>query len=112
MILPDPQAQKEPAVVKWNHYVCPSCHGITISKEFDDGVTPFMFRCRATPNCTDHARSSFYRCSQDPNQTPHVVFYRPTDRAEALANIKGYPKRFRKAMIEHWEKGGSLERKV
>ena len=107
--------------MKWNHYTCPKCGGITISKEFDEGVTPFMIRCRAkdtiengnrVQGCNGMAESSFYRGSQKESQRPHIVFYRPSDAIEAIEAINKEPKRFRVAILKHYQKGGSLMREA
>ncbi len=108
-------------VVQWNHYTCPDCGGITITQEMDDGVTPFMLRCRVhdrlvdgaqIPGCYGLAESGFYRGSQDPTQQPHVIFYRPANPADAIEAINKEPKRVRRAMLEHYQKGGSLLKEV
>lgn len=110
---------------KWNSYTCPECGGVTIARHDQEGTTPFMIRCRAkdiwgtfngkrarVEGCRGMAESSFFRCSQDDDQIPHVVFFRPDDAAGAIASINQEPKRFRAAMLEHYQLGGSLMREI
>ena len=106
--------------MKWNHYRCPECGGITVTQEFDNGVTPFLLRCRAKDlrvdghwieGCRGLAESSMYRNSQAWDQTPHVIFFRP-DASFALAIINTYPKADRAAWLEHYQQGGALERRL
>jgi len=103
-------------VKKWNHYKCLKCGGVTVARHDDEGVTPFIIRCRAKdenhPNarvrgCTGHAESSFFSGSQDDNQKPHVIFYRPSHE-QAMADIAKEPIRDQKWLIDHYLKGGSL----
>jgi len=102
---------------KWNHYVCPACGGITIARHDDEGVTPFLIRCRAKdemhrtgfrlPGCNGMAESQFFNVSQDDGQKPHVIFYRP-NAMEAIQVINKEPERFRVAILDHYQQGGSL----
>lgn len=92
---------------KWNHYHCPVCKKITIARHDQEGVTPFMIRCRATDSCIGFATSCFFSCSQNNNQTPHVVFFRPS-LEKALDFINQQPKEERAWLLDHYQKGGSL----
>ena len=101
---------------KWNHYLCERCVGVTIARQDDEGVTPFMLRCRAKDvvvdgnlvhGCEGIAESCFYNCSQSNTQHPNVIFYRPTPE-EAIAIINQMPSHHRAGMLEHYEKGGAL----
>lgn len=102
---------------KWNHYTCPECGGVTIARHDDEGVTPFMIRCRVkdvvsvtgnrAPGCKGMATSAFFACSQDDTQTPHVIFYRPK-ADEAIVEINKLPEHVRLAVLDHYTKGGSL----
>lgn len=103
---------------KWNHYTCPECGGVTIARHDNDGVTPFMLRCRVKdevssghrlPGCRGMAESCFFNCSQDDSQVPHVIFYRPS-ADQAIEDIRKSPKRERDWLLEHYEKGGALMR--
>lgn len=106
---------------KWNHYHCPDCGGVTIARHDDEGVTPFLLRCRAKDirtkghtiqGCRGMAESSFFIGSQVDDQQPHVIFFRPSDAAEAIDAINKEPRRFRAAMLEHYRMGGSLMREA
>lgn len=92
---------------KWNHYHCPECNGVTIARHDDEGVTPFMLRCRATTSCSGMAQSCFFYCSQDDAQVPHVIFYRPAT-AQAIKDIRKSPKNERVWLMDHYSRGGSL----
>jgi hypothetical protein len=106
---------------KWNHYHCPKCGGITIARHDDEGVTPFMLRCRAKDTfgvggvrahgCEEMAESSFFSGPQDDDQIPHVIFYRP-ESMKAIEAINKEPKRDRAWWLEHYKQGGSLMREA
>lgn len=88
---------------KINTYTCPHGH-VTVTKDIDDGVTPFMLRCRQKAdngkhNCTEFAQSSFYRADQ--SLTPEYEWYKPT-------SLKGLSP----AMKEHVKMGGLDIREV
>lgn len=103
---------------KWNHYVCPKCGSVTVARHDDEGVTPFLLRCRAKdqitfnglriPGCDGMAESKFFDDScQKEDQTPHVIFFRPEAMA-AIEFINKQPKRDRAWLLEHYQKGGAL----
>jgi hypothetical protein len=102
----------------WNHYVCPDCGGTTIARHDDEGVTPFLIRCRAKDRklagvipwkgCDGNAASTFFAGPQDTNQMPHVIFFRPTDAMAVIEFINTQPKRDREWLLEHYSKGGAL----
>jgi hypothetical protein len=96
---------------KWNHYKCPECEGITVARHDNEGVTPFMLRCRVNAGCDGMARSCFFECSQEDEQTPHVIFFRPGE-AEAAQFIKEQPYLEREWLADHYRKGGALMREV
>lgn len=76
-----------------NRYVCDTCGKDVITVNIDDGVTPFMILCKATPGCRGAMRSSFY---QVPQELPaQFEWFRPE-------SFKGYSR----AMREHFENGG------
>lgn len=109
----DRKPKGTPLMEKWNHYVCPRCKGITIAKHEDEGVTPFFLNCRATPGCLGLAESRIYRCSQDDNQRPDVVWYRPASELEAREEIaRTVQAPYREATLEHWRMGGALMREL
>lgn len=99
---------------KWNHYICEECGGTTTARHDDEGVTPFMVRCRAKDNeprrCRGYASSTFFSGPQNEDQVAHIVFFRPRTEEEAVEAIKKEPKRFRDAIIDHYRQGGALMR--
>lgn len=74
-----------------NIYVCRECGGHTITKNRDEGTTPFMIGCRATEGCKGAAESSFYRVSQ--KLEPMILWIKPTP-----AELDAY-------LMEHGDKG-------
>lgn len=86
-----------------NAYLCRDCRGYTMTVDVDEGVTPFMLRCRAEGehgDCGGKAQSLFYRL---PPALPEPAweFYRP-DEAE-LATLD-------RASRAHVQQGGLLLR--
>lgn len=57
------------------------------------------------------ATSGFYRGSQDQNQKPHIIFWRP-GVVDAIEAINKFPKRYREMIMRHYQMGGSLMRDV
>ena len=99
--------------MKWNHYICGRCKGVTIAKHEDEGVTPFMVNCRATSGCFGLAESRCYHNSQADDQRPDIVWYRPATVDAAKLEIKRtVPARYRRATLEHYELGGCLMREL
>lgn len=108
-------------MVRWNHYVCRTCYGVTIARMDDEGVTPFLLRCRCkdshlpggiiVPGCKGLGESQFFNVTQDDSQKPHVIFYRPAP-IDAIREIKALPETYRQAMLEHYTQGGCLLREV
>jgi len=78
---------------KKNIYRCEKCKRAIVTIDIDEGVTPFMIDCRATPGCNGFMRSNFYDCPPDFEATfewfkPKItLFYGPE-------------------MREHFRKGG------
>ncbi|WP_342163120.1 hypothetical protein [Methylobacterium sp. SD21] len=62
---------------KLNIYTCGTCRGHVVTKDLDEGVTPFMMECRATAGCRGDMRSSMYRV-YDQEMRPDFEWYRPT----------------------------------
>ena len=46
---------------KLNRYTCRACDAFIVTIDREDGVTPFLIGCRATPGCNGLAQSSCYR---------------------------------------------------
>lgn len=107
---------------RWNHYICQKCGGVTIARHDDEGVTPFILRCRAKDTkpagvgrahgCEGHAESQFFEVSQDNKQKPHVVFFRPADAMKAIEEINKEKEQSRAWYLDHYQKGGALMRDV
>jgi hypothetical protein len=82
---------------KVNVYKCPNGHD-NITVNADEGVTPFMLRCRES-NCGAMAQSQMYMVNQ--SLTPQFEWYKPT-------NMKA----LNPAERHHVEMGGLLIRKI
>jgi hypothetical protein len=79
---------------KKNVYMCGDCgHGF-ISKDVDEGTTPFMTSCL---NCDGHAKSMFYKIPQDILGRAAVLWIKPP--------VKDW-KHFSKATQDHLKRGG------
>ena len=59
-----------------NSYLCKKCLGIVVTIDIDEGVTPFMMKCRADPGCGGESYSAMYR--NVPNIKPHYLWRKPT----------------------------------
>jgi len=72
-----------------NVYTCDYGHQ-TITGNINDGVTPFMIRCRGNwPHvCDSMARSCFYHCNQSLKPT-HVWYKATTSRDEVAREVEG-----------------------
>jgi len=85
-----------------NVYVCQKCGGLTVTVDIDEGVTPFMLKCRASGkegDCDGFAQSSFYPSGPRPPHipSPSWEWFKPTG--------KDY-KKLSRAMKEHVDAGG------
>lgn len=85
-----------------NIYTCTECRGHIVTKDVDEGVTPFMISCEAKIDCLGAMESSFYRV-WDQRIAPSHHWYKPGP-AEHAALIPGYR--------EHVDKGGLLLRRA
>lgn len=85
---------------KINVYTCEECGGFTVTIDIDEGVTPFMLRCRAPQfmggACDGWGQSGFYKPRADV-PAPAWEWYAP-DAAE-LATMD-------EAMADHCRNGG------
>lgn len=45
---------------KLNIYTCDRCRGHVVTRDKDEGTTPFMLICVATAGCTGRMKSSMY----------------------------------------------------
>ena len=77
-----------------NSYRCETCGKSITTIDIDDGVTPMMLACRATPGCRGTMRSGFY-VSVDRSAKPDYEWFMPK-------SCKGYSRE----MVEHFKKGG------
>jgi hypothetical protein len=59
-----------------NMYVCDTCRGHIVTRDVDEGTTPFMLACRATAGCKGRMRSSMYRVFDGAIAASHE-WYRP-----------------------------------
>lgn len=87
---------------KKNVYRCSDCNETIATIDRDQGVTPFMIRCKAD-NCKGMMESNFYRVAQNISAT--YEWYSP-DEAERL-KLKDQP-----AVLDHVEMGGLLLREI
>jgi hypothetical protein len=84
---------------KKNIYICEGCRCSITTIDKDDGVTPYLVKCRVTPGCSKLMRSQFYRVDQV--LEPNYEWYKPDD-SEKIE--RGYE--------EHVAMGGLLLRKI
>jgi ssDNA-binding Zn-finger/Zn-ribbon topoisomerase 1 len=89
-----------------NVYRCDVCGKATVTKNRDEGTTPFMISCRATPRCKGSMQSACYRVDQ--TLTPDLMWIKPTP--QELANfLRKQSPRFHRAIREHVDLGGLIE---
>ena len=81
-----------------NAYICKTCNGVIITVDHDEGVTPFMLLCRATPKCKGAMYSQFYRGALVEGSLPAQFEWRK-------ATYKEYAKAS-KPMQQHFDAGG------
>jgi hypothetical protein len=81
-----------------NAYQCEKCGHETVTVNQDEGVTPFMIRCRRF-GCEGLARSLCYNTPQQ--RVPTHAWYRPDEKRT---------KRLDEATREHVTQGGLLLR--
>lgn len=83
-----------------NIYICDNCGGHIVSRDVDQGTTPFMIRCEATTGCQGRMQSSMYRVFDPEGKMHHShEWYRPT-KGMLVA----------KHLVDHIDKGGLLLR--
>lgn len=85
---------------KANIYVCEVCRGHIVTRDRDNGTTPFMITCHATTSCKGMMKSSFYRVF-DQDVREDYEWYRPSA-------VEVVPAQHR----HHVSMGGLLLRKV
>jgi hypothetical protein len=88
-----------------NAWHCGECGRFTVAVHVDEGVTPFVIGCRATPGCQGLARSIFYPPEPWPSWAPEAEWewYRPTpsERQGLAPEVR-----------EHVREGGLLLRRI
>lgn len=84
-----------------NSYRCDTCEGLIVTIDRDEGVTPFMLRCRVTEKCGGSMTSSFYKLHA-PGE-PTWEWRKPTEAEiqRASTGLRG-----------HYEQGGLLLAKI
>lgn len=80
-----------------NTYVCPRGHR-TVTVALEDGVTPFMLKCRSR-GCNEFGQSSFF-ADECQREKPTHEWYKPDLDAEKLSEEER----------DHVERGGLLLR--
>lgn len=81
-----------------NIYTCDKCHGHVVTQDADQGTTPFMMPCKATPDCGGRMTSSMYRVF-DQSMAATFEWYKPAD----LKGLSVWE-------IDHVKNGGTLLR--
>jgi|HubBroStandDraft_2_1064218.scaffolds.fasta_scaffold74636_4 hypothetical protein len=90
-----------------NVYTCEKCGGYTVTVDIDEGVTPFMLKCRASGkegDCEGVALSAMYPKGPRPAHIPEPSWewYKPSAK-----EIAAMPASWR----DHYRKGGLHLRK-
>lgn len=85
---------------KKNIYTCSICRGHIVTRDREEGVTPFMISCKATENCKGMMQSSMYRVF-DGSMAATYEWYKPLDMRGLSAGER-----------EHVSMGGLLLRKM
>lgn len=93
-----PRATSTKGTAKRNAYTCQTCGKTVITEDADEGTTPFMLGCRATPGCSGMAQSHFYRGpTVESDKAASFVWRKPT-AAEYKKSSRG--------MKQHFDMGG------
>lgn len=85
-----------------NVYTCTKCGGYTVTVDVDDGITPFILRCRASGKegeCNGRAYSSCYPNGPRPAKIPPPAW-------EWFKPIGSEYNKLSRDMKEHVDKGG------
>ncbi len=86
-----------------NFYTCQVCGGQIITRNKDDGTTPFMIDCEASKDCDGFMYSGFYKIDQHSEAT--FEWYRPKTAGERK-------KLDNPDVAEHVRQGGLLLRRI
>ena len=84
-----------------NRYTCDTCEGFITTVHRDEGTTPMILKCRATPGCSGSMQSAMYQVDQ--TLIPDYEWYAPS-RDEVA--------RLSRDMKQHVKMGGLLIRRV
>lgn len=85
-----------------NIYVCQNCRRHIVTRDVDDGTTPFMISCQATVACPGRMQSSMYHVFDPENLLQHShEWYRPS----TVEIVKPH-------LADHVKHGGLLLRSV
>ena len=93
---------------KENVYICQKCGRHTVTVDVDEGVTPFMIRCREKDGPRRPCRGMAVSCSYPRGPKPAHIgpprweWYKPTD----ADLVKHYEGNALERMREHVENGG------
>lgn len=90
---------------KVNVYVCTACAFRIVTRNRDEGTTPFMIGCRR-PGCLGLAESSFYRVPQD--LEPMLEWINPTP-LELVKFLEGQSEDSHDNIRQHVAMGGLIE---
>lgn len=70
-----------------NLYVCQTCRNVVVTIDRDEGVTPFMIRCRALSNCTGMMHSVCYQIPEKyRDKEPTFEWYKPNIKDVSIQN--------------------------
>ena len=83
-----------------NIYTCDKCHGHIVTRDVDEGTTPFMIDCLSTEGCGGRMVSSMYRVF-DQSMRPDYEWYKPSSPDDVDPRVR-----------EHVRMGGLLRRKA
>lgn len=84
-----------------NIYVCETCGGHIVTRDIDQGTTPFMMQCRCSSDCNGTMVSSMYRVFDPEGKMKHTYeWYAPK-----IFEVSWSPQ-----MRDHVNKGGLLLR--
>lgn len=77
MKTPEPERHPQSYKGRLNIYTCDTCRGHIVTKDLDDGVTPFLIPCYCRAGCRGKMQSSVYRVSDQSMAHSHE-WYHPT----------------------------------
>ena len=104
--------QTWPAPGALNVYTCQTCGKRLVTRDRDEGTTPFLLSCRLTKGCPGPMQSACYpkRLPADLPE-PTLEWIKPTP-AELVRFLKTQKKRYHRAIREHVAKGGLIDNPI